>query len=181
MKEVARLKHHARRLGFVMWKLLSDPSFFPAETFCCCIDVPEHPGSTLGFLQPHLSVRGPVRVGILCMVLSTLPTLHLVYFRSSVGCFTTYREPSIDYMGQQVDRATLGIIGMGSIGYKIAQRARAFEMKIVYHNRNVGKIQKMDLKLIEQNLHHHCLQYGFDILFLHFLFSSLILFQKQGR
>ncbi|ELR48268.1 Putative 2-ketogluconate reductase [Bos mutus] len=40
-----------------------------------------------------------------------------------------------DYMGQQVTGATLGIIGMGSIGYKIAQRARAFEMKIVYHNR----------------------------------------------
>lgn len=38
-------------------------------------------------------------------------------------------------MGQQVTGATLGIIGMGNIGYKIAQRARAFEMKIVYHNR----------------------------------------------
>lgn len=27
VKEVARLKHHARRLGFVMRKLLSDPCF----------------------------------------------------------------------------------------------------------------------------------------------------------
>ncbi|PIO28739.1 hypothetical protein AB205_0120210, partial [Aquarana catesbeiana] len=31
---------------------------------------------------------------------------------------------------------TVGIIGMGKIGYKIAQRAKAFEMKILYHNRH---------------------------------------------
>ncbi|XP_068093115.1 glyoxylate/hydroxypyruvate reductase B-like isoform X2 [Hyperolius riggenbachi] len=31
---------------------------------------------------------------------------------------------------------TLGIVGMGRIGFKIAQRARVFEMKIVYHNRH---------------------------------------------
>ncbi|XP_010853376.1 PREDICTED: glyoxylate reductase/hydroxypyruvate reductase-like isoform X2 [Bison bison bison] len=47
-----------------------------------------------------------------------------------------------DYMGQQVTGATLGIIGMGSIGYKIAQRARAFEMKIVYHNRKRRKLEE---------------------------------------
>ncbi|XP_010584978.2 probable 2-ketogluconate reductase [Loxodonta africana] len=41
----------------------------------------------------------------------------------------------INWMGQEVTGATLGIIGMGSIGYKIAQRAKAFEMKILYHNR----------------------------------------------
>uniref|UniRef100_A0A667XSP2 Glyoxylate reductase/hydroxypyruvate reductase n=1 Tax=Myripristis murdjan TaxID=586833 RepID=A0A667XSP2_9TELE len=32
--------------------------------------------------------------------------------------------------------STLGIIGMGHIGYKIAQRGKGFEMKILYHNRN---------------------------------------------
>ncbi|KAF4025006.1 hypothetical protein G4228_016991 [Cervus hanglu yarkandensis] len=47
-----------------------------------------------------------------------------------------------DYMGQEVTGATLGIIGMGSIGYKIAQRARAFEMKIVYHNRKRRKLEE---------------------------------------
>ncbi|XP_015131414.2 glyoxylate/hydroxypyruvate reductase B isoform X3 [Gallus gallus] len=41
-----------------------------------------------------------------------------------------------DWLGVEVTRATLGIIGMGRIGYKVAQRARAFEMKILYHNRN---------------------------------------------
>lgn len=43
---------------------------------------------------------------------------------------------SINWMGQGVTGATLGIVGMGSIGYKVAQRAKAFEMKILYHNRN---------------------------------------------
>ncbi|XP_060100090.1 glyoxylate/hydroxypyruvate reductase B-like [Heteronotia binoei] len=41
-----------------------------------------------------------------------------------------------DWLGDEINGATLGIIGMGHIGYKIAQRARAFEMKILYHNRN---------------------------------------------
>ncbi|XP_009898076.1 probable 2-ketogluconate reductase [Dryobates pubescens] len=40
-----------------------------------------------------------------------------------------------DILGVQVTGATLGIIGMGSIGYKIALRAKAFEMKVLYHNR----------------------------------------------
>ncbi|XP_013919741.1 PREDICTED: probable 2-ketogluconate reductase isoform X2 [Thamnophis sirtalis] len=43
---------------------------------------------------------------------------------------------NIDWLGQEITGATLGIIGMGRIGYKVAQRAKAFEMKILYHNRN---------------------------------------------
>ncbi|NXF96688.1 GRHPR reductase, partial [Eubucco bourcierii] len=43
---------------------------------------------------------------------------------------------AVDWLGVEVTRATLGIIGMGSIGYKVAQRARAFSMRILYHNRN---------------------------------------------
>lgn len=42
---------------------------------------------------------------------------------------------SRNWLGQEVTGSTLGIVGMGSIGYKVAQRARAFEMKILYHNR----------------------------------------------
>uniref|UniRef100_A0A667IEZ8 Glyoxylate reductase/hydroxypyruvate reductase n=1 Tax=Lynx canadensis TaxID=61383 RepID=A0A667IEZ8_LYNCA len=49
---------------------------------------------------------------------------------------------STNWMGQEVTGATLGIIGMGSIGYKIAQRARAFEMKILYHNRKRRKLEE---------------------------------------
>lgn len=41
-----------------------------------------------------------------------------------------------DCLGAEVSGATLGIVGMGTIGYKVAERAKAFEMKILYHNRN---------------------------------------------
>lgn len=41
-----------------------------------------------------------------------------------------------DWLGVEVSGATLGIVGMGTIGYKVAERAKAFEMKILYHNRN---------------------------------------------
>ncbi|XP_042524277.1 glyoxylate/hydroxypyruvate reductase B-like isoform X2 [Dipodomys spectabilis] len=51
-------------------------------------------------------------------------------------------EFCVNWMGQEVSGATLGIVGMGTIGYKIAQRARAFEMKILYHNRNRRKMEE---------------------------------------
>ncbi|KAL7984452.1 hypothetical protein Chor_003022, partial [Crotalus horridus] len=43
---------------------------------------------------------------------------------------------NVNWLGQEITGSTLGIIGMGRIGYKVAQRAKAFEMKILYHNRN---------------------------------------------
>lgn len=39
-------------------------------------------------------------------------------------------------MGVEVTGSTLGIIGMGHIGYKVAQRSKGFNMRILYHNRN---------------------------------------------
>ncbi|XP_075069284.1 putative 2-ketogluconate reductase isoform X2 [Mixophyes fleayi] len=41
-----------------------------------------------------------------------------------------------NWVSGDITGTTLGIIGMGRIGYKIAQRAKAFEMKILYHNRH---------------------------------------------
>nr|XP_019960894.1 PREDICTED: uncharacterized protein LOC109641034 [Paralichthys olivaceus] len=38
-------------------------------------------------------------------------------------------------MGFEVTGSTLGIIGMGDIGYRIARRSCGFQMKILYHNR----------------------------------------------
>jgi len=38
-------------------------------------------------------------------------------------------------LGREVHSATLGIIGMGSIGRQVARRALAFDMKVLYHNR----------------------------------------------
>jgi glyoxylate reductase len=43
-------------------------------------------------------------------------------------------DPSILH-GQEVHGATLGIIGLGNIGYQLARRAAGFDMKVIYHNR----------------------------------------------
>ena len=40
------------------------------------------------------------------------------------------------FLGQDVHGATLGIVGMGRIGQAIARRARGFDMRVLYHNRN---------------------------------------------
>jgi glyoxylate reductase len=38
-------------------------------------------------------------------------------------------------LGREVHGSTLGILGMGRIGEQVARRARAFDMKLLYHNR----------------------------------------------
>ena len=38
-------------------------------------------------------------------------------------------------IGREVHGSTLGILGMGRIGEQVARRARAFDMQILYHNR----------------------------------------------
>jgi len=50
------------------------------------------------------------------------------------GAWKVY-NPNILW-GAEVHGATLGIIGMGRIGRAIARRARGFEMRILYYNRN---------------------------------------------
>lgn len=47
--------------------------------------------------------------------------------------FTHYDPSSL--IGLEVTGSTLGIIGLGRIGRQVAQRARGFEMRILYHNR----------------------------------------------
>ena len=47
-----------------------------------------------------------------------------------------YRIGQGDLLGVRVTGKTLGILGMGRIGQAMAQRARGFDMKIVYHARN---------------------------------------------
>ncbi|KAF6244866.1 D-glycerate dehydrogenase [Nitrosopumilus sp. b2] len=41
-----------------------------------------------------------------------------------------------DYVGLDLQGKTLGILGLGRIGGTLAKRAKAFDMKIIYHNRN---------------------------------------------
>jgi glyoxylate reductase len=40
-----------------------------------------------------------------------------------------------DYVGMDLQNKTLGIFGLGRIGSTLAKRARSFDMKIIYHNR----------------------------------------------
>ncbi|XP_067938974.1 glyoxylate/hydroxypyruvate reductase B-like [Watersipora subatra] len=47
-----------------------------------------------------------------------------------------HQASSKEILGNEISYAKLGIIGMGSIGYKVAQRAKAFNMSIHYHNRS---------------------------------------------
>ncbi|XP_061598399.1 probable 2-ketogluconate reductase isoform X2 [Cololabis saira] len=52
---------------------------------------------------------------------------------------TTHIPQSL--MGDEVTGSTLGIIGMGRIGYKIAQRSKGFDMRILYHNRTRRSVE----------------------------------------
>jgi len=54
--------------------------------------------------------------------------------RFARGPAFTHYDPTI-LLGQEVHGATLGIIGMGNIGRQVAQRARGFDMRVLYHNR----------------------------------------------
>jgi glyoxylate reductase len=47
----------------------------------------------------------------------------------------THYDPGY-MLGTEVHGATLGIIGLGRIGRQVAQRARGFEMPLLYHNRS---------------------------------------------
>ena len=51
-----------------------------------------------------------------------------------------------DYVGIDLQGKTLGILGLGRIGSTLAKRAKAFDMKIIYHNRKrVSKTKEKTL------------------------------------
>jgi len=51
-----------------------------------------------------------------------------------------------DYVGFDLQGKTLGILGLGRIGQTLAKRAKAFDMKLVYHNRKrVSKTRERKL------------------------------------
>lgn len=48
-------------------------------------------------------------------------------------------------LGKNVSNQTLGIVGMGNIGSKVAKRAAGFDMKILYHNRTRRPVEEEQL------------------------------------
>jgi glyoxylate reductase len=53
---------------------------------------------------------------------------------------------AFDYVGVDLHGKTIGILGLGRIGSTLAKRAKAFDMKIVYHNRkHVSKTREKSL------------------------------------
>ena len=56
----------------------------------------------------------------------------------------THYDPSI-LIGHEVTGSTLGIVGLGRIGKKVAQRARGFDMQVLYHNRRRDVQAEADL------------------------------------
>jgi len=48
-----------------------------------------------------------------------------------------WAEP--DFLGREVSGSTLGIVGLGRIGRAVAQRAEAFEMRVLHHSRTGGE------------------------------------------
>jgi glyoxylate reductase len=53
---------------------------------------------------------------------------------------------AFDYVGMDLQGKTIGILGLGRIGGTLAKRAKAFDMKIIYHNRKrVSKTKEKSL------------------------------------
>ena len=58
-----------------------------------------------------------------------------------------------DYVGIDPQGKTLGILGMGRIGSTLAKRVKAFDMKIIYHNRkrvSKSKEKALGIKYVSQ-------------------------------
>lgn len=63
----------------------------------------------------------------------------------------THYDPSL-MIGLEVTGATLGIIGLGRIGKQVAQRARGFDMTILYHNRRRDAAAERELRVEYRSL-----------------------------
>ena len=59
-----------------------------------------------------------------------------------------------DYVGTDLQKKTLGIFGLGRIGTAIAKRAKAFDMKLIYHSRKPvpkSKEKELGVKFVSFN------------------------------
>jgi glyoxylate reductase len=59
-----------------------------------------------------------------------------------------------DYVGIDLQGKTLGILGLGRIGSTLAKRIKAFDMKIIYHNRkrvSKSREKSLGIKYVSQD------------------------------
>ncbi|XP_072460118.1 glyoxylate/hydroxypyruvate reductase B-like [Notamacropus eugenii] len=87
---------------------------------------------------PHAVTNSTADLGIALLLASARRILE----GNEVATSPNTKYFTFNGMGQEVTGSTLGIIGMGKIGYKVAQRAKGFEMKILYHNRNRRTVEE---------------------------------------
>ena len=62
-----------------------------------------------------------------------------------------------DYVGVDLQGKTIGILGLGRIGSTLAKRAKAFDMKIIYHSRNrvsETEFQNLEKRHLVQSMFH---------------------------
>ena len=59
----------------------------------------------------------------------------------------THYDPAM-WIGSEVSGSTLGIVGLGRIGRQVAQRARGFDMRILYHNRHRDTAAERELGVV---------------------------------
>lgn len=69
-----------------------------------------------------------------CLLLATARRLAEGH-RYATGPDFIQHDPGF-MIGQEVHGKTLGILGMGRIGYQVARRASGFNMRVLYHNRS---------------------------------------------
>ncbi|XP_067913412.1 probable 2-ketogluconate reductase isoform X2 [Heterodontus francisci] len=81
---------------------------------------------------PHVVDNATADMGMALMLASARNILE----GQKIATSPDTKSYPFNWYGIEVTGATLGIVGMGRIGYKVAQRAKGFDMKILYHNRN---------------------------------------------
>ncbi|XP_078097846.1 putative 2-ketogluconate reductase isoform X2 [Mustelus asterias] len=81
---------------------------------------------------PHVVDNATAEMGMALMLASARNILE----GHEIATSSATKSYPLNWFGVEVTGATLGIVGMGRIGYKVAQRAKGFDMKILYHNRN---------------------------------------------
>ncbi len=84
------------------------------------------------------------------LILATARRMHESEQFLRAGKWTQW-SPNL-LTGSDVHHATLGIVGMGRIGYEVARRAFGFQMRIVYHSRSRHENVEQDFGAIWQPL-----------------------------